>query len=533
MDRVPVLVVGAGPVGLAAAVQLRPHGVRFRIVEKNAERTLLSKALVVWPRTLELLRASGVAANLVAAGLQGTAATISSCRRTLVRLRLDRADSPYPFALFIPQSETERLLEAHLAAHDIRVERETELVGFEPDGQGVTAHLKRADGGEETLRADWIIACDGAHSAIRHRLALPFSGTTETTQFLLADIHVGGLAPDAGAKMFFHPDGVMALFPIGPAHFRMIAFLGAFEEKRPDPTLAQIQELLDRRGPGGLTASDPVWLAYFRINERKLKDYRAGRIFFAGDAAHVHSPAGGQGMNTGIQDVCNLVWKLALVCRGAASAPLLDSYSAERSAVGDLVLRNAGAITRMATLRNPILLAVRNTTVTLLGRLPAVQKRFVRAMSELDIAYPNSPLSRNGARRAGGPLRSGDRASDAALIGPTGERVALIDLISDRRFTLLALGEREAMDDAARAAWDGLVARFGENVALIPISTKLEAPDPDASPRYADVSGRIARDYGRSGLVLVRPDLYLGLVAGPGEWQAVESYLATILTAPP
>src|ERR1700683_1479667 len=144
MDRVPVLVVGAGPVGLTAAVQLHRHGVRFRIVEKNAERTMLSKALVVWPRTLELLRASGVAANLVASGLPAASATISSGRRTLVQLRLDQAESPSPFALFIPQSETERLLEAHLAAHDIRIERETELVGFEPDAQGVTAQLKRA-----------------------------------------------------------------------------------------------------------------------------------------------------------------------------------------------------------------------------------------------------------------------------------------------------------------------------------------------------------------------------------------------------
>jgi 2-polyprenyl-6-methoxyphenol hydroxylase-like FAD-dependent oxidoreductase len=511
-SRVAALIVGAGPVGLAAAVQLHAQGLPFRIVEKNPSRTTQSRALVVWPRTLELLHGCGVADKLIAAGLKATGAQFFSRGRNLAHIKFALADTRYPYALMIPQNETERVLEEHLGTSGVALERETELVDFAPEADGVAAKLKSAAGAIEELRADWLIACDGAHSTIRHKLGLPFVGVTEDDQFLLADIFVRGpKAPAPEPLLFVHQDGLMALFPIATDRCRMIASLGRFDGHRPEPDLALVQRLLDERGPGALTASDPVWLTFFRINERKLKDYRAGRIFFAGDAAHVHSPAGGQGMNTGIHDVCNLAWKLAMVARGEASGRLLDSYSAERGAVGDMVLRNAGALTKMATLRNPLLIALRDTAMRLLVPTAFVQARFVRAMTELDIAYPRSPLSRKAPSAAAGSPRPGDRCPDCALRGAAGEPVPLYDLLDARRFTLLVVSER-----GDRAAPERLAARL----KVVAIATG------PGGAGYRDATGALTRTFGTRALILVRSDLYLGLIAGGDDWLAVEAYLA-------
>ena len=189
------------------------------------------------------------------------------------------------------------------------------------------------------MEVAWLIGCDGAHSTVRHGLNLTFEGDTLMSDWILGDVHLTGWTKDPHeVNTYWHADGVLVVFPISPERFRVIADFGVAQgnERRADPTLAEVQAVLDRRGPGGIRISDPIWLAAFRINERKVTNYRAGRVFLAGDAAHVHSPAGGQGMNTGMQDACNLAWKLAMVIRGVANAePLLESYNLERSAVGE------------------------------------------------------------------------------------------------------------------------------------------------------------------------------------------------------
>src|SRR5665213_564544 len=284
MSNVTVLIAGAGPVGLALAVELTRWGVPCRIVEKAEAATPYSKALVVWPRTLEHFATAGCAAEFLDAGRPITRAEIRAGTRRIARIDFTGIETPYPYALFVPQSETERLLEEYLGRLGVTVERRIELTGFTPGPDSVVATLRRADGGAEHVAADYLIGCDGAHSAVRHGLGMEFSGVSEQGVWMLGDLQL--------------------------------------------------------RGPGGLTAHDPVWLSLFHINERKVADYRRGRVFLAGDAAHIHSPAGGQGMNTGIQDSVNLAWKLALVSRGHARPVLLATYSPERSAVGAMVLRS-------------------------------------------------------------------------------------------------------------------------------------------------------------------------------------------------
>ena len=231
-------------------------------------------------------------------------------------------------------------------------------------------------------------------------------------------MHVhGAVAPDE-VSVFWHEKGVLVLFPIKRDRFRVIADLGepSGHGDPPAPTLADVQAKVDERGPGGLILSDPIWLATFRINERKVSDYRKGRVLLAGDAAHIHSPAGGQGMNTGMQDAFNLAWKLALIARGDGLAePLLESYSAERSAIGDQVLRNAEQFTAMTTLRSPLAQWLRNHVAPIIGSFEFAKDKIRDEWFELSINYRHGPLSAEKWPWTAGGLAAGDRMCDAPL----------------------------------------------------------------------------------------------------------------------
>ncbi len=499
-----VLVIGAGPVGLTMAAELARYGVAVRIVDKAAGRTDKSKALVVWSRTLELLDRAGCAEALVAAGHKVTAANIFAEGRTIGHVELAGVASPYPFALMLPQSETERLLEAHLSGLGVAVERGVEALRFTEIEAGVATVLRHADGAEETVETEWLIGCDGAHSAVRHALGLTFEGDTLQTDWILADAHIFGFTtPDTELSLFWHADGVLAFFPISPGRYRMIADIGQSKGEHPaNPTLDEVQAIVDRRGPGGLRLSDPIWLSGFRINERKVKEYRSGRVFVAGDAAHVHSPAGGQGMNTGMQDAINLAWKLALVRAGRGSEALLASYSLERGAVGEQVLKQAGMLTAVGVIHNHAAQTVRNFMGGLLFGLAPVRRAMAETLTEITIGYPHSPL--NGPHGAGGPA-PGERVPPIAGQAPIGAgnepRFALFAAPGPEVDRLLAdhgeLLEAEARAPlAAGGAWlvrpDGYVAasaKAGGEAELAEYMAGLARPSSVVSPRYLADSG--------------------------------------------
>src|ERR1700761_3002996 len=343
--KLDVLIAGAGPVGLTMAMELARYGLSVRIVDKNEHRTDKSKAIVVWPRTLELLDRVGpeVTERFIHIGLKATSTNMFSGDQQIAHIDLSTVDSPYKFVLLIQQSETERLLEEQLATFGVNVERQVQLEGFVQSADGVTCNLDYSDGRQETVEADWLIGCDGAHSTVRHTLAKTFEGSTLLNDWILADLHIAGLDGPPAISIHWHVDGVLALFPLGGTRYRLIADAGSSTSttigEHQTPTLAQVQQILITRGPKGVAGSEPVWLSNFTINERKVADYRTGRVFLAGDAAHVHSPAGGQGMNTGMHDAFNLAWKLSLVSRRMHDSELLlTSYNAERGAVARLVL---------------------------------------------------------------------------------------------------------------------------------------------------------------------------------------------------
>ena len=481
----PVLIIGGGPVGMTLASELTRFGVDVRIIDKAKHRTDKSKAMVLWSRTLELLDRGGHAgaAPFVTAGFKVEGIMFMTGDKVVGRVAMAGVPSVHNYALTIPQSETERLLEERLEHQGITVERETEAMRIDADTEGATVVLRHVDGREETVRTPWLVGCDGAHSVVRHALNLPFSGETMLSDWFLADVHMSGYPrADTDASIYWHKDGVLIFFPIQPGRYRIIGDLPYTEAAAPPtPTLEQVQALVDRRGPSGTKVFDPIWLSGFRINGRKVETYRHGRVFVAGDAAHIHSPAGGQGMNTGMQDAFNLAWKLALVIRGTCGDDLLDSYSPERSAVGDEVLKAAGRLTSIGTLKNPAGQTLRNVIAHVMLGVPSVTHAMADTMSEVVVHYAESPL--NGPHLHGGPQ--------------PGERIRPVD--SEKPFGAGSVPLFALCADEATAA-ETLVDRFGDLV------------DPQVRPAL------------RAGTVsLVRPDGYLACSAA--EPSVVDTYL--------
>ncbi len=484
----PVLVVGAGPVGMTMAAELKRYGIPVRIIDKAAARTDKSKALVVWSRTLELLdRGEGGSKPFIDAGFKCEAVNFIAGDKTVGRINMETIQTPYPFALMIPQSETERLLDERLNDLGVTVERQVELISFKSRADGVDAVLRHADGREENVSTDWLLGCDGAHSAVRHGLNAPFTGETMDSDFFLADVHATGYPfPDTEVSVYWHRDGVFVMFPISPGRYRIIADLPPTAgTQTPAPTLEQVQAIVDRRGPSGMRVFDPIWLAGFRINGRKVSSYRHGRVFLSGDAAHVHSPAGGQGMNTGMQDAFNLSWKLAMVIRGICGEQLLDSYSPERSGVGDAVLKAAGRLTGIGTMHNPVAQTIRNIVGHAMLGLSPVQHAVAANMSEVTIGYSKSPL--NGPALAKGP-KPGERVEPIAGETPVGSGSA-------PQFALFA----------------------EESPAIIELVKKFEGLlDPEVRPHLAP-----------DGIWLVRPDGYVACAAK--EPSAISEYLTRLI----
>jgi 2-polyprenyl-6-methoxyphenol hydroxylase-like FAD-dependent oxidoreductase len=484
-----VLIVGAGPVGLVMAIELARYGVAVRIIDKQPQRTDKSKALVVWSRSLEVLARAGCSSGLVDAGYKVSSLNISANGKSIAHVSLEGLPTPFNYGLMIPQSDTERVLDEFLNSLGVKVERTIELTRFTASDDKVVSTLRHDNGTEEISETSWLIGCDGAHSTVRHQLGMEFHGETSLVNWILADIHLENHPRAPEVNVIWHSDGILVIFPIAEDRYRVIADVGeAPENAKPpaEPTLEDVQAILDRRFPGGARATNPIWLSSFRINERKVTDYRAGRVFLAGDAAHVHSPAGGQGMNTGMQDACNLAWKLALVVRGIGSESLLDSYSAERSPIAEQVLKVTARVTSMATLTGKVKQSLRNHAAALVLGVPVVRKFAADAAAEISIGYPHSPLNAHGGYR--NPL-PGYRAPIRATEPPVGA------------------GNRPLF--ALLAEPDGMPSNFPE--------------------RYVNLlEPRLHEPYHPGGMWLIRPDGYTALSAKAGDWKAVTGYLDRI-----
>ncbi len=507
-----ILIAGGGPTGLALAITCRRFGLQVRVIDRAPQPSQVSKALAVWSGSLEAFEAMGVIDDFLAEGVRLRAISAGDGSVRLATIPIGRGvDSPYPFALLLPQSRTEHLLGQRLAALGVTVERCVELVGFQQDADGVTAQLRHADGREETGRFPYLVGCDGARSTVRQTLGVAFEGYTEPQTGLLCDARMEGNLDPASIYLNWHRGGTVALFPVQHGVWRVFGLREGSGDQ--PPTLQEMQTLLDRHGPGGLRLHDASWLSMFRVNERLAAKYRVGRCFLAGDAAHIHSPAGGQGMNTGLQDAVNLGWKLGHVLRGIGDpALLLDSYEAERRPVAAEVIKGAAQKQHIAFANNTLSRVLKDIAVPLIARIPAAQKRLQTELSETEIVYRDGPLVRLGAppQRAG-RADVGGRARDVALqANGSGGPAALWPLLGGPQHTLLLF------DQALPAA-----AAENERLQVIRLDASND-PGGEARKRYR-VRG--------PGWVLIRPDQFIAARSDAGNPNALSDYVARVLQA--
>lgn len=527
MSRAPVLVVGAGPVGLVLACELARRGVDVRVVDKLPEPSPLSKAIAVHARTLEHLDRLGVAEALVPLGVKTTGMTLVEAGKELASIDFTGVESRFPYALCVPQTDTEAALTDRLRALGVDVDRGVELVGAEQSEDGVTATLRRDDG-DEQLACSFVAGCDGGHSAVRKLAGQELDGSFHGLWFLLADCDARTDLDHDRMLTVLHHEGVLAYFPLAGERCRLIIQLGETRPDAAEPTLAETADLVEARTDGRVRIDNARWLAYFEIHHGQVAAYRANCLFLAGDAAHVHSPAGGQGMNTGIQDAVNLAWKLQLAWNGAAGPALLDSYHDERRPVGAHVIRMSQALIQAGTVTNPAVRALRHGLAwTLVGHSP-VAGRLADDVTEVDVAYRRSPLVGGVPHRPRGalrPLHPGDFAPDVDGIQSAGGCVRLAELFAADAHTALFV----ANDDGERcaAAATALGQNFGGLVRRVLVTRDVVADD-----RF-DVLGRdpaqaVSARYGAADalLALVRPDGYLAYLGEPADLATAEALLA-------
>ncbi|MEU9148876.1 FAD-dependent monooxygenase [Streptomyces sp. NPDC048349] len=535
-----VLVAGAGPVGLTAAVELRRRGVSCRIVDRLPARLPFAKAVGIQPRTLELWDRMGLvrAALEAAVPLRGQLTYVDGAEQPRLDLRLP-PEVPYGFAA-LPQYETERILEEFLARFGTAVERGTELVSFAQDTDGVTSRLLTSSGAQEEVRTRFLVGCDGAHSTVRKALGLGYEGGAFPEEYMLADVEVDWDLPHGyGVRSMHHGadgavDDVLVCIPLpGRGRYRMsmvvppelspaqqaeAALDGVAHglQTARAPGLPDVQTVLDRLSPRPATASHIRWASVFRISHRIVDRYADGRVFVAGDAAHIHPPTGAQGMNTGIQDAWNLAWKLTLAVDGRARPGVLESYDTERRPVGEEVVGRT----------------VRHAAAGVQADPDDPQTVMMRE-AQLLVAYRGSPLV-DPPGQGPGP-RPGDRAPDCG--GLTGQIAAyplrLYDLLRDRGHVLLVYGSGDGAGELVRTAREsaaGLV-----EPCLILGSDAPADSEPGALPAYRDTGGEFARLYAVDGptAFVIRPDGHLAARLAPPAPEALAAHLATTFAPAP
>ncbi|MGN5385413.1 FAD-dependent monooxygenase [Streptomyces sp. JL7001] len=531
-----VLVVGAGPIGLTAAAELRRRGVSCRIVDRLPAPLPFAKAVGIQPRTLEIWDRMGTVRAVLDAAvpMRGQITYVNGAEQPRIDLVLP-PEVPYRFAA-LPQYETERILGEHLGRWGTAVERGTELVSFSQDADGVTSRLHTPSGAEEELRTRYLVGCDGAHSIVRKGLGLSFEGGAFPEEYMLADVEADWDLPHGYSLRAMHLDGagavddVLVCIPLpGRGRYRMSmkvppelstaqqaaaaadGVVHGLQGGRA-PQLADIQTVLDRLSPTPTTASNIRWSSVFRISHRIVDRYGHGRVFIAGDAAHIHPPTGAQGMNTGIQDAWNLAWKLALAVEGAAHPGLLPSYDAERRPVGEEVVGRT----------------VRHASAQGVQSDPEDADTLMLREAQLLVGYRGSPVV-DPPGEGPGP-RPGDRAPDCGgLTSPIAVApLRLADLLREREHVLLLYGT--GLDELARTARESSGGRVGTCVVL-PADTPPDArAGPAVLPAYHDTGGEFVRVYAaeQPTAFLVRPDGHLGARLSPPTPHQLAAHLATV-----
>jgi 2-polyprenyl-6-methoxyphenol hydroxylase-like FAD-dependent oxidoreductase len=522
MASLQALVIGAGPTGMTAAIELKRMGVEVRLVEHAAEPSTTSRALVVQARTLELFAQRGMLQPMLDKGNPASYVRVFGDGKELFKMDFAHNGTDFPYMLMIPQSDTEQVLRDELAKLDVAIEWRVEYaaLAMADHDKPVTVTLRHKDRVEE-VQCEYLIDCEGAHSITRTTLGLEFEGKTRSENYVLGDIHIDGGPSEKELTIFSSEHGFMGMFPMQGGRFRLIASHPLSDSKAGgEPTLDEIQTIYNQRShiPGRF--HDMVWSSYFRINSRMIHQLQRGRVFLGGDSAHIHSPAGGQGMNTGIQDMVNLGWKLAMVIHGKASPKLLDTYTADRVPVIAGVLEGTEGLTDAIGTQSGAGRFALEHLAPWLTSTNVVQANATKRMSQVLFDYRKSPLSKT--EHAGGSLHAGDRVPNLAVarIGGDGKTSAPAEpnklqafLRTDMLTLLFAnLDDADLLHAEVReklAAWKEII----RSVRIAPLADEVAS--------FEDLFGK------KPAIVLVRPDGYAAFVGGGDSVGALADYLST------
>lgn len=541
-----VLIVGASTTGLTLACELLRRGIPLRLIDKNGGIPQTSRAVTVHGRTLEILADLGITEDLYALGEPQCGVNIVVEGEHIKRHVFPVLDRPFPYNISLPQYETERLLAARLAALGGTIERRTALTDLTERADGLSATLVAPDGSSETIDVSWVVGCDGAHSTVRHFNRQHFPGEAEEQCYLIADIVLEGDFPRNELTLLADRHGSMAMLPLPGGRYQVTGNWHPVAAHDPavEPNLGHVQALLDERLTSRGIARDPSWISEYRVNYRLTPHYRHGRTFLAGDAAHIHSPFGGRGMNSGIQDGHNLGWKLAMVLSGEAPQVILDTYETERRPAAATNLK----WTREAFMpyRNFRLFdaQAREAFVAKVQADISDEEAIDYHLNQLefDTVYPASLLARAHVRDherhkaflAGPP--PGAIAISAGPLRHDGAQCTLAELIRGTHFTLLVF----AGSDPAKRDTDGtavLVEAFADRFpglvrAYLVVADEGDEPAAAAVPIVHDPDGKLHDIYGavEAGLYLIRPDGHVGFRNQPPALVPLRSYCDAVFS---
>lgn len=529
-----VLIVGAGPTGLTMALELALHNISFRIIEKSPTPSDKSRALVIHPRSLELLNRHGLAETLVQESTVGTGARVYVNKKQTMEMDfsdLGFENTAYPRPIWISQADTESILASHLeATYGGVIERGAVASEINQDDTGADVIISKDDQ-SESFRFRYVVGCDGAHSAVRHAAGMSFEGAPYPQDFILCDAHLEWDRAKDGAKpltVFLGPTGLLVMFPMKEDTVRLVASRPSDvlngRDPGSDPTVDDFKTLISKMIPGEVELHDVFWLASFRLHHRGVDTYRKKRLFVAGDAAHIHSPAGGQGMNTGIQDAVNLGWKLAHVIYRERDGKKtkdhwLDSYDEERRRVGMHLLNGTDRIFGYGSSTNYFWVMWRNFVATwVLPRMLSTRERrgtAFRFISQLGIRYRFSPIT----RASNGTLlvKGGDRAPDSKVRLRSGEEKWLSQLCEGEKHHLILFSGLKARS-MKLDEMDAILARFDEifsKSAFTDTKThKVYASSVQHESGLSDVEDKLHGVFGfqAPGVVFLRPDGYVACI---------------------
>lgn len=512
--KTDVIIVGAGPTGLSLACQLTRYGIDFVVVEKNESITPYSKALGVHARTLEIYEQLGLAQTAVAKG--SIAGKVRLLEKGKIVGEVDLSDvgeglSPYPFMLVLEQSENERLLYSYLQSRDRHVLWQTELETFSQNASGVTASV-RNNGASQIIEGKYLVGCDGPKSPVRHALGLAFEGSTFERLFYVADVRIDWKFSHDALHGCLARNAVVAFFPMpGEKRWRIVgAFPEGADKEEGEVLYEEIEARIKEEAELDLDITRVDWFSTYKVHTRHVERFSSGRCFLAGDAAHIHTPAGGQGMNTGIQDAYNLAWKLALVLKGSAKEEILDTYNAERLPNARRLLKTTDRMFNLAAGTDWFFNVIRTTVFPPMAKfilsLDVIKKRFFRLISQIAIHYPDSPLSEHEGDDEF-EVKAGDRMPYFLVEGKS-----IYDQLHAPKFHLLNFSDGEedyekATSESARN-WVELI-----DHQVVPLS-----------PQVVEIFG-VSQPF----TVLLRPDNHIGFISADSRSQRLVKYFDEVI----